>query len=110
MKVKQIGILIFFTVLSFSINAQSNDTILTANEISIFPNPAINEIQVLINNSDLENPRITLHSLIGNVINTEISESEPNQFHIDLRGLPQGYYFVSIKDREFNKTYKFLKK
>lgn len=70
-------------------------------KISIFPNPAINQIRVNINlnNSPTHSITLTLQTLSGNILLQK--EVEPRgqelQENIDVSGLPKGVYLVSLE-------------
>ncbi len=82
------------------------------NTVEIYPNPSVDFLNVRIENSDLEKTELVVHSIIGSRFKVEIEKTESNQYKIDVRDLPPGYYLLSIKDpvTEFSKTYKFLKR
>ena len=82
------------------------------NRIEIYPNPAVDYINIEIRESKLVETRIVLHNIIGNKIEIHPEKITDNKFRIDVKELPPGYYLLSIKDPviDFNRTYKFLKR
>ena len=82
------------------------------NRVSLYPNPAIDYIQVKIENSSLQEPTVMIYNIIGNPVEVNIRETEENTYLIALQQLPAGYYFVAIKDEKsyFRETYKFVKR
>jgi hypothetical protein len=117
--------LTFFLLLGNTTNAQStfsdeqsiglpnfqNDQIISKNKIEIFPNPAVENIFVKIDNSELENVEIELFNIIGNSLSFEMEEIEKNNFKIKVADFPPGYYLLIIKDpvKRFNQAFKFHK-
>lgn len=84
----------------------------TENRIEIYPNPAVEYINIEIKESKLTNTRIVLHNIIGNEIEIVPEKINDNKYRVDVKNLSPGYYLLSIKDPsiEFSKTYKFLKR
>jgi hypothetical protein len=82
------------------------------NKVSIYPNPAVDFIQVKIENSSLQEPTVMLYNIIGNPVEVSIRVTDENTYTIDVQELPDGYYFVAIKDEKsfFRETYKFVKR
>lgn len=106
---KLLTILSLILLLSFHGWGQSTLDNQKNNVVKLYPNPANRQIQIKIENNTLENPAISLHTLIGNKMAVKVEILENDMFRIDIAELPSGYYFVAIKDKEFNRTYKFLK-
>ncbi|MEP2771556.1 MAG: T9SS type A sorting domain-containing protein [Fulvivirga sp.] len=90
----------------------SNELLDSKNEVKLFPNPSVEYLNVTIANSDLENVTFTVHNIIGNVVEVEVEEVGENDFKVNVKDLPTGYYLLAIKDekKHFRETYKFLKK
>jgi len=88
-----------------------NDQIISKNKIEIFPNPAVENIYVKIDNSELENVEIELFNIIGNSLSFEMEVIEKNNFRIKVEDFPPGYYLLIIKDpiKRFNQAFKFHK-
>ena len=82
------------------------------NRIEIYPNPAVEYINIEIKESKLTNTHIVLHNIIGNKIEIIPEKINDNKYRIEVKDLSPGYYLLSIKDPtiDFNKTYKFLKR
>lgn len=82
------------------------------NRVSLYPNPAIDYIQVKIENSSLQEATVMIYNIIGNPVEVQIRETEDDTYVIDIQELPAGYYFVAIKDEKsyFRETYKFVKR
>ena len=88
-----------------------DDQIISKNKIEIYPNPAVENIFVKIDNSELENVEIELFNIIGNSLSFEMEVIEKNYFRIKVGDFPPGYYLLIIKDpiKRFNKAFKFHK-
>ena len=82
------------------------------NSIELFPNPVEDFLQVKILNSELQDVKFEMHSIIGNVVHIETEEVSTNTYRIPVESFASGYYFLVIKDdvTRFNKAMKFLKK
>jgi len=92
--------------------AFGNASLELENRIEIYPNPAVEYINVEIRESKLTNTRLVLHNIIGNQIEIVPEKINDSKYRIDVKDLPPGYYLLSIKDPgiEFSKTFKFLKR
>ncbi len=88
-----------------------NDKIILKNKVEIYPNPAVENIFIRIDNSDLDNVEIELFNIIGNSLKIEVEEISKNNFKIKVEDFPQGYYLLIIKDpiKRFNQAFKFHK-
>ena len=85
-----------FRVEDASSNSEINDI-----NITIFPNPATNEIIVI---GDLANSsKLILTDNIGRIVSAINIDKNNNTHKIDIRNLSKGIYFISIDD---NKTIK----
>ena len=93
-------------------SAFGNEVLDLKNKVEIYPNPSVDFLNVTISNADLVKTEIVVYSIIGSKYQIEIEKTEQDQYRLDVRNLPPGYYLLSIKDptTNFSKTYKFLKK
>jgi len=89
-----------------------NELLSQKNKIEIYPNPSVDFLNVQIENSNLKNTVLIIHSIIGSKYELEAENVGENQYRLDVRDLPPGYYLLSIKDASsnFSKTFKFLKR
>ena len=80
------------------------------NQISVYPNPAVEFIMVQLD-SDLRNAKFELNSMIGNKLQIQTEEVGPGKYKIPVKELATGYYFLIVKNEEkrFKKAFKFLK-
>ena len=82
------------------------------NQIQIYPNPSVDFLKVTIEASNLVNPKIVIHTILGNKLSIISKKTEINEFRVDVKDFPAGYYLLAVKDEStgFSKTYKFLKR
>lgn len=82
------------------------------NTVELFPNPVEDFLQIKILNSELQNVRFEMHSIIGNVVQIESEEVGHDAYRIPVESFASGYYFLIVKDdaTRFSKAFKFLKK
>ncbi len=82
------------------------------NRIQIYPNPSVDFLKVTIEESNLVDPQIVIHTIIGNKLQIDSEKTASNEFKVDVKNLPAGYYLLAVKDASsgFSETYKFLKR
>jgi len=119
---KNISIFVFIGVLFLSMSSfaqktveypsYSSNDLKIENQIQIYPNPSIDFLRVSIEESSLENPQIVIHSILGNKLDVISEKTSANEFNINVKDLPSGYYLLAVKDESsgFSRTYKFLKR
>lgn len=84
-------------------NATSiNETISYTKAISIFPNPANTEINIVLPSND--NIQIEITNAMGQLI---IKDQNKNK--IDISNLPNGLYFISVRQGQQSYTQKLIK-
>ena len=88
-----------------------NDRMILKNKIEIYPNPAVDNIFVRIDNSELEKVEFELFNIIGNSLDIKPEEISKNNYRISVDEFPPGYYLLYIKDpiTRFNQAFKFHK-
>jgi hypothetical protein len=83
-----------------------SDTVITANVISVYPNPAVSFVVIESTNStDLVGKSAKIVSISGREIQTMVLRSQKNS--IPVSNLQPGIYFIKIEGRA--STLKFLK-
>ena len=89
-----------------------DEVLSTTNKIQIYPNPSTDFLNVTIHNSELEKTVMLVHNILGSRFETTVELVENDQYRIDVRQLPAGFYLLSVKDpsTNFSETYKFLKR
>lgn len=110
-------IAMFVGVVSYAQNGSeypsySSTDLKIENKIQIYPNPSVDFLKVTIEKSNLINPQIIIHTIIGNKLQMVSEKTASNEFKIDVKNLPAGYYLLAVKDAStgFSETYKFLKR
>lgn len=82
-----------------------NETVKNKLEVSVYPNPASENIFILLN-SNVKSAQISISNLSGKtLINTEITADNK----IDVSGLPMGMYLLTIATANGSETVKFIK-
>jgi hypothetical protein len=82
-----------------------NETVKNKLEVSLYPNPASENIFILLN-SNVKSAQISISNLSGKtLINTEITADNK----IDLSSLPMGMYLLTIATTNGSETVKFIK-
>lgn len=80
--------------------------------ISIFPNPAIEFLNVKFENPIAKRTKLTVHNVIGNTVDVESETIDEFEIRLRVKDLPVGYYLLAVRDEESNSrsTIKFLKR
>lgn len=88
-----------------------NDKLIEKNKIDVYPNPAVENIYIKIENSNLEKVEFELFNIIGNSLDIQPEEISKNNFKIKVEEFPAGYYLLIVKDpiTRFNQAFKFHK-
>ena len=80
--------------------------------LKIFPNPALNELNISFENLNGEAITISIYSLLGKRYNHETLGPQSNgliQKTVDLSGLPSGLHLLEINSGDMRITRKFVK-
>ena len=96
-----------FKVVTISNQGNGINLIYQYNNIIIYPNPAVNEVNIDFSKANLLPCFITISDIRGRVIK-EISEIVKNQ-KIDISSLENGLYFITLSSGKQHLTYKFVK-
>ena len=83
-----------------SLITDTDEIKLTQFEISIFPNPAIDELNLAFNESITETLELTLYSISGQQAKNYSLPKGQKEFKIDISSLSQGMYFYQIRDEK----------
>jgi len=84
-----------------------NETI--ADDFTIYPNPASEIVQIQSFNFSSET-QVVLYNIQGQLVFSEIKNSENGNFNIDISSLPTGMYFVQIQSEGNTASKKLIKK
>ena len=80
--------------------------------ISVYPNPAVDYVDINLDRLSAHKVRMTLYNIIGNKIEVETEVMDEHRVRIRIKDFASGYYLVALRDEEtnFKGTYKFLKR
>lgn len=80
--------------------------------VSIFPNPAVEFVNVRFEAPVAKEVKLTVHNVIGNMMELESEVIDEHEIKIRVKDLATGYYLISVKNEHLNlsSTYKFLKR
>ena len=80
--------------------------------VSIFPNPAVEFVNVRFEAPIAKEVKLTVHNVIGNTMELESEVVDEHEIKIRVKDLATGYYLISVKNEHLNlsNTYKFLKR
>jgi hypothetical protein len=107
-----------FAVMCHSAQAQQKEEVSAGaqfnltNSVSIFPNPAIEFLNVKFDEPIAKKARLTVHNVIGNIVEVESETIDEHEIRLRVKDLPVGYYLLAVRDEESNNrgTIKFLKR
>ncbi len=80
--------------------------------VSVYPNPANDLLNVEINSALAANATISIHDISGRVLNSysiDQLQKNGNQYHISTADLNAGIYFLNVQNNSEVKTIKFYK-
>jgi hypothetical protein len=89
----------FTTPPSFAINGALSYNIQVANGFSVYPNPAIDHIQVAFNSLKQSNYNISIYDIQGKILvsKTGIANAGINNFVIDIHSMHSGVYILKLQ-------------
>jgi len=81
-------------------------------KVKIYPNPAVEYLNVAFEEPVAREAKLTVHNIIGNMLDVETESIDEHEVRIKVKDLPVGYYIVVIRDEQHNSrtTLKFLKR
>jgi PKD repeat protein len=83
--------------------ALSNDFINEElSEIRIHPNPSKGTFRINLNNAEVQGFDVNIFNTSGSLVHS--TQAFSNQFDVDVQDLPDGMYFVNVRNNDFNKT------
>ena len=82
---------------------------LITEEISLYPNPATEAVNVNFNGTRAENTSIELQDAFGRVVKREIALSNQEEIQITVSEFPTGFYYCRVKQKEKVQLLKFMK-
>lgn len=80
-------------------------------DVDLYPNPAVEFLNITLKNSNLKNVQFEMYNVIGNKIDYDIESVNSESYKIDVKEFNPGYYLLIIKDpiSRYNKAFKFRK-
>jgi hypothetical protein len=118
--VRAIFFIFAFAVIGYSAKGQQKDDVSPAgaiqynlaNSVSIFPNPAIEYLNIKFEDPIAKKARLTVHNVIGNAMEVESETIDDHEIRLKVKDLPVGYYLLAVRDDDSNSrsTIKFLKR
>jgi hypothetical protein len=80
--------------------------------VKLYPNPAVEYLNVSFDEPIAKHSRLTVHNIIGNVLDVETETIDDHEIRVRVKDLPVGYYLLAIRDEQNNSrsTLKFLKR
>jgi hypothetical protein len=80
--------------------------------VSVYPNPAVDFLNVKLATLHSRHAKITLYNILGNEITAETEVVDDHEIRIRVKDLSTGYYLLAVRDdqTQFRGTYKFLKR
>ncbi len=79
--------------------------------VELYPNPSIDFLNIVLENSKLKDVKFEMFNIIGNKISFSMDMKGTNKYKINVKEFNSGYYILVISDpaTHFNKAYKFRK-
>lgn len=117
--VKPIFFVFALAVCGFSAIAQQKDEVtsygasqIEPKSVAIFPNPAVEYLNVKFENPIAKKATLTVHNVIGNLVDVELETIDEFEVRLRVKDLPVGYYLLAVRDEASNSrsTIKFLKR
>lgn len=78
------------------------------NDVTIAPNPAVDYMNVTVNNDNFQASRCYVVDINGKVVS--VQNVENNSFSVNVSNMASGLYFLRLTDGKSNVTTKFIKK
>jgi hypothetical protein len=81
-------------------------------KVQLFPNPAPEYLNVIVEGIDVSNLSLVVRNIIGNDIPVEVEIISTNEFRVRVKEFSTGYYLLAMRDEasNFKGTYKFVKR
>ena len=80
-------------------------------DVELYPNPAVEFLNITLKNSNLENVEFEMYNVIGNKMDYEMETVNGINYKVNVKDFNPGYYLLIIKDpiKRYNKAFKFRK-
>ncbi len=80
--------------LDLSSNPLSTETSVIVEDISVYPNPASDQVNIVLSNST-ENVSVSLYDTMGRIVVDKVT-SEENRIELNISGIASGVYYLKI--------------
>lgn len=77
--------------------------------VSLYPNPAVDQINFRTASQNLEEVKVSIFNLQGQLISEEFKIMNTENSYCNLSNISEGVYFLKIEGKSFNETHKFIK-
>jgi hypothetical protein len=83
-----------------------------AKAVSVYPNPAVDFLNIKLTTLNAHHTKLTLYNILGNEISAETEIVDDHEIRVRVKDLSTGYYLLAVRDEQtqFRGTYKFLKR
>lgn len=80
--------------------------------ITLYPNPATEYINIKLSTLDASSAKVTLYTILGTELQIDKEFVNEHEVRIRVKDLTAGYYLLAVRDEQlqFKATYKFLKR
>ncbi|HXU27077.1 MAG TPA: T9SS type A sorting domain-containing protein, partial [Bacteroidia bacterium] len=79
-----------------------------ANQVSVYPNPAVNQLNVIANFNRNENIITSIYAINGSLVSQKENRYMGEPLTMDVSGLDAGIYFLKISTPEYTSTKKII--
>ncbi len=86
-----------------------NETLISENGIKVYPNPVVNNLNVMFSGSYKGKLEIEIYDLLGSLrLRSDQKEFTGVQLSLDVKDLPNGYYIMKIRSHNSSSTKQIL--
>jgi hypothetical protein len=80
-------------------------------DVELYPNPAVDFLNITLKNSNLKNVEFEMYNVIGNKMDYEMETVNGVNYKANVKDFNPGYYLLIIRDpiKRYNKAFKFRK-
>jgi len=80
--------------------------------ITVYPNPAVDFVNIRFAVLNARQAKLTLYNILGNEVQAETEVIDDHEVRVRVKELSTGYYLIAVRDEQtqFKGTYKFLKR
>lgn len=80
-------------------------------EVELFPNPAVDFLNISVLDPEIRNPQFEVFTVIGNKLDFEVEKQSSTSYKINVQDFNPGYYLIIVRDpiARVNRAFKFRK-